>query len=304
MATTFTNQLQPSNSTDALFRAWAKFIHDALLAGGWVQTADTGQINLTTVSRPLAANTMQGYEVWRMNDTLQSTSPVFLKISYGSGNGATNEPGVDLSLGTGSDGSGTVTGLFLTTMRVDTISNSAVLTNVFSHSSASTSHIAVALFVHATASHLLSFSIERARNSSGVEIGTHLVVISSAQTSSIQNSRYLVRSGGSQPTAQTSLTSIVTTTSTNGGTHTEYAALSDISFGLILPISGTTTEASRPENPALGYIITPDTFTTTDAELTVYIYDAVHIYKRMNVCRPGVGSNTAVASHVVWQRFE
>jgi len=304
MATTFSSQLQPSNSTDALFRAWAQFIHDALSAGGWEQTADTGQINLATVTKPGAANTMQGYEVWRMADSLQGSFPVYLKVSYGSGNGAANEPGIDLSLGTGSNGSGTVTGLFLTTMRVDNQSNGTGIAAMYSHSSGSTSHIAVSLFVNVTGAYLVSFSIERARDSTGAEVGTHLVVISSEQAATIRNSRYLIRAGGTQPTAQTSLTSVVTGSIVSGSAHTEYASQQDVGFGLILPISGTSAVAMRPESAALGYIVTPDTFTTTDAVLVVYIYGVPRVYKRMSSNRPGINGNTTVNSHVAWQRYE
>jgi hypothetical protein len=300
MATTFSGILQPTNSTDALFRRWVQFVHDALSVGGWVQTADTGQINPSTVTAPVAGNTMQGYEVWRMDDSLQGSFPVFLKLEYGSGNGGANEPAVQITLGTGSNGSGTLTGAFLSALRVDNASNGA--TQSFSHSSGSPSHIAVALFVTGTGTHLLSFSIERARNSSGVELGTHLVVVSTAQTTRVSHSRYLVRAGGTQPTAQDSLTSIVTPI--DGGTHTAYAALSDVSMGLILPISGASAQDYRPENPVLGYIVTPDTFTTLDATITVFIYGRPHVYKRLNVSRPGVGSNTNVSTHVSWQRYD
>jgi hypothetical protein len=94
------------NSLDANFRAWAKFIADALLAFGWTRAADTGQIDWATVARPTAANTPQGFEVWRSGDAL---TQMFLKVEYGSGSNALH-PGLWLTLGTGSNGSGTITG--------------------------------------------------------------------------------------------------------------------------------------------------------------------------------------------------
>lgn len=90
-------------------RAWAQKVHDALVAVGMVQTSDTGQINLATVTAPSAAATAAGYEIWRFNDTLQATAPVFFKLEYGSGSAAAN-PQLWITVGKGSDGAGNITG--------------------------------------------------------------------------------------------------------------------------------------------------------------------------------------------------
>ena len=305
MATTFSNQLQPSNSTDALFRLWCTFVRDAFLTG-WVQTADTGQMNFATVTKPGAANTMQGYIIVRMDDSLQASFPVYAKVEFGSGNGAANEPGVQITLGTGSNGSGSITGAFLTSYAVNNSSNATGQTNIFSHSSVSPSHAAVSLFVHSTPNFMVSFSIERARDSSGDEVGTHVVLTDSGAAGSIVRfSQYLTRAGGTQATAQLSFTSILTGSTVSAGAHAEYASMQDVGFGLIYPISGTSAESYRPENPCLGYILTPGTFTTTDAVLIVYVYGVPHVYKRLGgFVAPGIGSNTNVSNYSVWQRYE
>src|SRR5262245_52043536 len=107
---TATTTLILANDTDAHFRAWPQWIHDKLSAAGWVQTSDTGQIDLTTVVKPAAVSTSQGYEIWRMADSLQATFPVFMKLEYGSGASSANNPQIWITLGTGSNGSGTLTG--------------------------------------------------------------------------------------------------------------------------------------------------------------------------------------------------
>lgn len=100
----------PSNMAgDADFRAFAQVVHDRLAAVGLVQTSDTGQINLGTVARPAVSNTAAGYEVWRFADALQSTTPVFLKVEYGVG-ASTDRPSLWITVGGGSNGSGTLTG--------------------------------------------------------------------------------------------------------------------------------------------------------------------------------------------------
>lgn len=98
-----------TNSSDANFRAWGSYLSARLAAVGLVQTGDTGQINWTTVLTPAGINTYQGYEVWRFNDTLQATSPVYIKIQYGEGS-AVDGPGIRVQFGSGSDGAGNLTG--------------------------------------------------------------------------------------------------------------------------------------------------------------------------------------------------
>lgn len=104
--TTWTSK--PNHATDAEFRTWGSAINTALTAVGMVNTADTGQINWTTVTRA-SVNTDAGYEIWKFNDALQSTVPVFFKLYYGTGSNAAY-PRIRLEIGTASNGSGTLSG--------------------------------------------------------------------------------------------------------------------------------------------------------------------------------------------------
>jgi hypothetical protein len=101
----------PSNifaqDTDAHFQLWYNGVITMLFTAlGVVQTADTGQIGLTA-TRP-ASSTSAGYVIGRFNDPLQSTVPIFFKLEFGSGVANTN-PQMWLTVGTGSNGSGTIT---------------------------------------------------------------------------------------------------------------------------------------------------------------------------------------------------
>lgn len=131
-------------TTDAKFRAWGLACSTALAAAGFVQTADTGQINWVTVLKPVATNTKAGYEIWRFNDTLQATAPIFIRVDYGSsGTASGNGPGTWLTVGTSTNGAGTITGVNIgtpgtgiqATNVVDTVNNPA-MTYLFSHSAA------------------------------------------------------------------------------------------------------------------------------------------------------------------------
>lgn len=110
------------HDSDAFFRAWGSRHSQALAAIGLVQTADTGQINWSTVVRA-AINTDAGYEIWRFNDSMQATAPLYFKFNYGTG-GVTTTGRLQVQMGTGSNGSGTLTGT-TTTARVITEGNGA-----------------------------------------------------------------------------------------------------------------------------------------------------------------------------------
>jgi hypothetical protein len=95
-------------STDAHFRAWGVAFDAALTSLGLVKTSDTGQVDWNTAT--WTANVVNGYEVWRFNDALQATAPIFLKFRfYRSGFGGV-PPMLFVTVGTGSNGSGTLTG--------------------------------------------------------------------------------------------------------------------------------------------------------------------------------------------------
>ena len=101
-------------TTDAKFRAWGLANKTAILASGMVQTADTGQVDWTTVTKGTATQTLRGYEIYRFDDSLQGVAPIYIRIGYytnftTSGNGMTLQG----SIGTGSDGAGNITGFWM-----------------------------------------------------------------------------------------------------------------------------------------------------------------------------------------------
>lgn len=104
-----TLSLAPTNNTDANFRLWGGGISAALATVGLVKTADSGQIDWTTVVKPTAAGQSRGYEIWRFDDALQATQPVFIRLDYGSGSVSANNPGLYVALGTATDGAGLLT---------------------------------------------------------------------------------------------------------------------------------------------------------------------------------------------------
>jgi hypothetical protein len=142
--------------------SWYPVLAGRLLAYGWVQTADTGQ----TASG--------GYQIWKMADALQATAPVFMKIeSTASG----NFPELFITIGTGSNGSGTLTGRVSPRLTVLSAGNFATAsTGVFS---GSTSRFACQIPNTAnSACWGVGFAIERSKDSNGNDTGDGVLFIS------------------------------------------------------------------------------------------------------------------------------
>lgn len=102
-----------NHTTDAGFRAWATNLSTALQACGLVKTADTGQINLTTVTRA-GAGGLAGYEIYRFNDALQATRPIFVRVEYRTGS-SPDSAQIQVTFGTGTNGAGTLAGVTVST---------------------------------------------------------------------------------------------------------------------------------------------------------------------------------------------
>lgn len=99
--------------TDATtFRAWGTTVNSLFSAVGLVQTSDTGQIVWASATKATSGSQNQGYEIWRFNDSLQATAPIFFKVEYYTGTNASgNNEELRVTTGTGSNGAGTITGV-------------------------------------------------------------------------------------------------------------------------------------------------------------------------------------------------
>lgn len=158
-------------NTDADFRNWIDGLRAQFTACGLVQTADTGQVNSATVTKPAAINTFQGYDIWRFADALQATKPVFIKIEYGSA-GATDRPSLAFTVGTGTNGAGTLTGQVGTRTVERPNTSKAAGGTLNSYCSGSTSRLSLVTNLDsANSSFFMAALIERPRNSAGVEQG-------------------------------------------------------------------------------------------------------------------------------------
>lgn len=99
--------LVADNSTLANFKSWASAISAFFTTAGWTQSTDTGQVNWSTIATVPGSNAFV-YEVWQPGDGLTT---FYLKVEYGNFGNA-NSPSLRLSIGTSTNGAGTLTGFY------------------------------------------------------------------------------------------------------------------------------------------------------------------------------------------------
>lgn len=165
---------------DAAFRTLGPIFRDAFIRGGLVQTSDTGQINWTTVAKPSAVSTYAGYEIYRFNDALQPTRPVYIKIEYGTAAVAATTPGFRFTTGHSTDGAGTLISATPTAVAVPSSAISGGDTTGLTTFFCSPSRLGFAWNNGGTSSSRMNTAIiERVRDSSGVELAGHVTTITS-----------------------------------------------------------------------------------------------------------------------------
>lgn len=132
-------------TTDAEFRAYAQAIDNVLIAGGFVDPGDAGQVNLATVNRPVTGNTSAGFKIYRSNDASGGLHNFYIRIDYAVGSSA-NVPGINLAAGWGTDGNGNINSTNkLTGLNTAGTASSATLTQSYLCAK-SAKHIALAIF--------------------------------------------------------------------------------------------------------------------------------------------------------------
>lgn len=177
------------NTTDADFRQWGKAISDGIAAVGLIKVADTGTVNWATVVKPASNNSAAGFEIWRFNDPLQDTAPVFIKLEYGCQQHLLI-PGTWVTVGRGSDGAGNVTGVLAPRRQTQantagtTLTASALLIEpIYISSDGSSLCVVPRTSAAANASRVGVVIVDRSRDSAGAPTATGGVVLTEGAAS-------------------------------------------------------------------------------------------------------------------------
>jgi hypothetical protein len=295
---------QPYNTTDAMFRLWGASIAPALSAIGLVQTSDTGQINWTTVLAPTTTNQYRGYEIWRLNDSLQGTAPVFFKIEYGSSNAAVS-PSLRISVGKGSDGAGTITNQIVQLTTGFNGANSIA----FSYASSSSGGSGFSLYLspfNGSGQTSPAFCFERSLDSAGNPTIEGIMVASSASAASLASNWQAFRY--STPSSSIVWTCPITLPGTISGASLAITNGTSITVAktMVLPIPiycpGVTPWTSKQ---LLG-ILPGDA--VQESLFDISIYGTTHRYKAFPVINlagapVSVGSTSATSTPaaIIWE---
>lgn len=254
-----------TNSSDANFRAWGSYLSARFSAVGLIQTADTGQINWTTITTPAGVNTYQGYEVWRFADALQASAPVFYRIQYGE-NDTADTPGIRIQFGAGSDGAGNLTGNLSAVYDAGGQVQAGVSTVV---GSGSTNRFVIA--AGWTSFIGLCFSFERSKDSTGADTTEAVLFFSHGPSSS-----------GSGTTTAQNITVWSTTLGILGTLETTFGALfaagTSMSFGSQTMVSPIFHNKGVFMNPGMNMVGYYTANITPGGTASIYMYGAARTY--------------------------
>jgi len=276
-----TTTLAPIFDTDANFRLCGKAVSDQMLAGSWVKTTDTGQIDWTTAVKPAAANTSQGYEMWRSNDASGGIVQIYVKIEYGS-SGIATAPSFWITVGFGSNGTGSLTGTTTTRTQMHTVSNTSATLRT-SYLSVSAGRFCFAMF-NSDASASILISLERTIDSSLAL--QNEILITYCQGATVLNFRQVLsQSGGVYPSIIGGITAVmpVNTDSLQSG-----------NAGIAM-MSGQRGGFTNPSSNLIGTWSTNLGATGTQINVTTYNTAINYIV---------IASHTLAASNTILMRYE
>lgn len=169
-----------TNSSDANFRAWINELNSGLLGNGWTAGTDTGQINFSTVTRPTAVNINQGFAIYKMGDSLNSTAPVTLRIDFGTGPNTDNPAAtIKVALGNSDGAGGFASTVFAVTYGL-TQGTNGVGTSANIRSSGSSSAFVLHYWAYALGNSGWYFAIERDHDSTGADTATGVNIVAGA----------------------------------------------------------------------------------------------------------------------------
>lgn len=267
------------------FKLWAQTISNAFAAFGWVQSADTGQVNWSTIST-VPANTTTIFEIWQMGDALQATNPVFLKVYYGS---QSSGPMISIQAGSGSTGAGVLTNTTgQTLLGTAATPNPDVLWEC--DLSGSTNRMQFCMWRGSTSAVFLS--IERSHDVDGNDTASYYTLLlgGNEQPNGLQQTIMPPATGGVLTAEIDGLTF-----QTNDSTAAFATSTAAVPF---FPMVG------KVDNPLMGGLCVKKGDFADGSQFTASIYGGNHNYMCIASCPSQWGKNGTQASNTVAMRFE
>lgn len=190
-------------TSDATWRTMLAAIKSNIEAMGWVQTSDTGQLDVTTSLKPTAGNQVRGYLLWRANDSLAGTNPMILRLAFGS-TGSSTALRINVQVGHTTDGAGTFSGVTNFYNRGDLDGPASSTTAYECYFCGDTNRIVINLFDnHPSTSNIFGISVERTHDAAGADTAVGMFVVTSR--GQIDNYHRTIPYSGTMPLQETQL---------------------------------------------------------------------------------------------------
>jgi hypothetical protein len=268
MATTATANLPCDNSTAANYRLWAAFISQSFYNFGWTQTSDSGQATSGSIgSLPnwsgvaLPSNIATNYEVWKAADSAASTTPIYVKVEYGT-SGAVE---IRVTVGSGSNGSGaitgTTTGALIPTNNTTYANNGSTLYPSFASGTAGE----IRFMLYQGTGDCTVFGIERSKDTSGNVTTSYVTFLCANAAGTNAWLQYTLYLGGLSLNDNW----VTTTGSNQMGTGNYFGTTAAYP---IFPMVGFVG------NPMLGFLSAQASDVGEGAMITISIYGGNHTY--------------------------
>lgn len=289
---TATGNYPCDNSTLANFQAWSGALYNAFIAFGWLQTSDTGQ-----AANPPSAVPSSAYVYWifKSNDSQSSTLPIYVKVEIGY---SSTSPRIRMTVGTASNGSGTITGQVTTSAPWEISQPGPVgnYGNVLETNNGSTQfpcyfsgdagEFRMYLWQSVSVITGVLFVIERSKDSSGAKTADYFTVAGCANRSTLVSGNFQQQQtilSGSSGNLESGIINPALTSGSGSG-----AALGTVAALPVFPVYG------KVGNPMLGLMAVAAGDVADGAIVTVTnFYGGTHTAVGVKGATV-VGSNTAI----------
>lgn len=258
----------------AAMRLAFQAVDTQIVGFGWVVTTDTGQLNLATVNYSIG-QTVYGYKVYKLADTLQATVPFFMRIDYGLTTYGTTPPQYTFTVGTATDGAGNITTQASQALVLAPIAGTAVLQNCYF--SGDTSRFHMCLFDGPTQNEALFFSIERSKDATGADNGDGMMIYGRCNGANTYNDPIGTFSQ-LVPAAATGLVYNALTSIPAAFNQAQNTMANGSTLGVALPIPFNL----RPFNYGLGCLIYQGTDFGLYTVTGITVYSVSHSYIALN----------------------
>lgn len=285
---TYTVNLVCDNSTLANFKAWGQGINTALSTLGWVQTADTGQVNWSTVSS--VPSNAYVYEIWHSTDPLEGTLPMFLRIDYGY---SSTLVGLKFTAGTGSNGAGTITNATVTQLAPGSAQSNRGATLLPCYFSNNVGGLVGYLWQSNSLASGVVFNIERSRDTSGNPTAEYFTLASVVDAAVVAGQQCVL------PAAVGNADSVITGL---GGPSSQTGSGTGFYGGTVAAYPVFPMGIGKIGNPMLNLLICASVDVVAGATVTVTsMYGSSHVYivfKSLNSLSGLIGQRTTTGANL------